>query len=162
MTADRRFVVTFFPDEYGHDLTEKEVSLDELRDLVLPTTARQKFDLPLLKLANFGIKRTAENSLRHNPNVLSITGVETDYDDKKMAFDRAVELLSQARLKVLVYTSPSYAPSAPKWRVVSPTSADLTPSERKKMVARINGVFRGVLADESFVLSQALLRQCQW
>ena len=109
MTADRRFVVTFFADVYGQDLTEKEMSLDELRDLVLTTTARQKSDLPLLKLANFGIERSAENSLRHNANVLSVTGIEGDYDDKEMAFDRAVELLSQARLKGLVYTSPSYA-----------------------------------------------------
>ena len=69
MTADRRFVVTFFSDVYGQDLTEKEMSLDELRDLVLHTTARQKVDLPLLKLANFGTKRTAENSLRFNGNV---------------------------------------------------------------------------------------------
>ena len=153
--TDRRFVVTFFSDEYAQDLTEKEMSLAELRDLVLDTTARQKSALPWLKLANFGIKRTAENSLRHNANVESITGIEGDYDAKEMAFDQAVELLSQARLKSLVYTSPSYLPSAPKWRVILPTSQDLTPFERKKIVARVNGALDGVLADESFVLSQA-------
>ena len=155
MTDDRRFVVTFFADEYAQDLTEKEMSFDELRALVLNTTARQKSVLPWLKLANFGIKRTAENSLRHNANVETITGIEGDYDDKEMAFDRAVELLSQARLNALIYTSPSHVASAPKWRVILPTSQDLPPSERKKIVARVNGVLGGVLADEFFVLSQA-------
>ena len=154
--TDRRFVVTFFPDITGKDLTEKEMSLDELRDLVLTTTARQKSALPLLKLANFGIERNPESqSLRHNGNVESISGAETDYDAMVVSFDRAVELLSQAGLKGLVYTSPSYAPSAPKWRVVAPTSKDLPPSERKKLVGRINGIFNGALAGESFTLSQA-------
>jgi hypothetical protein len=156
MTDDHRFVVTFFADEFAQDLTEKEMNLAELRDLVLTTTARQKTALPWLKLANFGTERNAESqSLRHNANVTSITGIEGDYDAKEMAFDRAVELLNQARLKGLVYTSPSYAPSAPKWRVILPTSMDLEPSERKKLVARVNGVLGGVLADESFTLSQA-------
>jgi hypothetical protein len=155
-TDDRRFVVTFFSDVYGQDLTEKEMSLDELRDLVLTTTARQKSQLPLCKLANFGTERNAESqSLRHNANVTSVSGVEGDYDAMQVPFDQAVELLSQAGLKSLVYTSPSYTVSAPKWRVILPTSQDLPPSERKKMVARVNGVLGGVLASESFTQSQA-------
>ena len=152
--TDRRFAVTFFSDVRGQELTDKEVTLDELRDLVLSTKAWQKDRLPLLKLASFGDRRTAENSLRHNANVAAVSGAEGDYDDKEMPFDRAVELMSQARLKSLLYTSPSYTVAAPKWRVVTPTSRDLTPFERKKIVARVNGVLGGVLADESFVLSQ--------
>ena len=155
MTADRRFTVTIFPDAYAKSLTTREVDLGELRDMTLAPTADKKEDLPWLKLAKFGTKRTGKNSLRFNANVKCITGIEGDYDAKEMPFDRAVELLSQARLKALLYTSPSHSASAPKWRVILPTSQDLPPSEREKLVARVNGIFGGILAAESFTISQS-------
>jgi hypothetical protein len=87
MTDRDRFPITLFADVYGQDLIDKEMSLEELRDLVLTTTARQKTQLPLLKLANFGTERNAESqSLRHNANVTSVTGVEGDYDAMQVPF----------------------------------------------------------------------------
>ena len=82
--TDHRFAVTFFPNVTGRQLTNEEVSLEELRTLVLDTTAPQKAALPLLKLATFGNTQTDQHSLRHNANVQSITGAEGDYDAKKM------------------------------------------------------------------------------
>ena len=152
---DRKFYVTLFKDERAQSLSAKEMSLAELQDLVLNTTADTKAKLPLLKLARFGDKRTDNNCLRSNANVDSISGTEGDYDDKEMPFDDAVKLVEKARVKALLYTSSSYTAAEPKWRIVTPTSRDLPPSERAKLTARVNGVLGGILAGESFTLSQA-------
>jgi hypothetical protein len=152
--TDRRFTVTIFPDVAAEMLATREVTLGELRDMALAITADRKADLPLFKMAKFGDVRTANNSLRHNGNVLEIEGVETDYDAGAMSFDQAAAVLRQSGLEALLYTSPSHAEEKPKWRAVLPTSQSLPPEERSKLVARVNGVFNGVLAGESFTLSQ--------
>ena len=44
-----------------------------------------------------------------------------------------------------------------RWRILLPTSNNLPPDMRAMLVARVNGLFGGKLAPESFVLSQAYL-----
>jgi putative DNA primase/helicase len=155
MTERFRFTVTLFPDVAGAKLTTRKVDLGELRKLALATTADTKKKLPLVKLAVFGDKRTEQNSLRHNANVESVTGAEGDYDAEVVPFDRAVELVRQSGLNALLYTSPSNTPDKPRWRILCPSSRSLPPDERVKLVARVNGVLGGVLAGQSFTLSQA-------
>jgi Primase C terminal 2 (PriCT-2)/Family of unknown function (DUF5906) len=150
-----KFSVTFFPDRFAKSLTAKEMSLVEIRDLVLTTTANAKNELSLLKLATFGDERSANNSLRHNANVKLISGVELDYDAEEMAFEEAVAVLQRARLMALVYTSPSHSTAKPRWRVILPTSTDLLSSARAWMAGRVNGVLGGVVGTESFTLSQS-------
>jgi hypothetical protein len=150
-----RLGVTFFPNFAAQTLTAKEMSLTELRGLILSTTAARKDALPWLKLAMFGDERTRNNSLRHNANVKAITGVELDYDAEEMTFEEAVAILANARLWSLVYTSPSHTAAKPRWRILLPTSSDRPVEERARLCARVNGVFAGILAPESFVLSQA-------
>src|SRR5262249_29591254 len=53
------------------------------------------------------------------------------------------------------YTSPSYRPAVPRWRILFPLSAELPPSERFRLCSRANGIFDGALAPESWSLSQA-------
>jgi hypothetical protein len=55
----------------------------------------------------------------------------------------------------MVYTSPSHTAERPRWRVLAPFSKELAPSARAKMVARLNGLFSGAFAAESFTLSQS-------
>jgi putative DNA primase/helicase len=153
--ARDRFTISLFKDVGASDITAKEMSFDELRDLLLTTTAIEKAHLPLLKLAKFGADRTKQNSLRHNANVEKISGVEGDYDDEKMPLDQAVALIERARIKAIFYTSPRHTAAKPRWRIICPTSCDLEPVERTKMLARINGILDGILAGESFTLSQA-------
>jgi hypothetical protein len=141
-----RFCVTVFPDAYARTLSTQDVSLTELIQLVLETTATEKSKLPLFKLAKFGTKLTENGSLRHNANVEAITGVELDYDDETISFEDAVATVKQARLKALVYTSPSYTPAKSRWRIVLPTSGDRPPTERARLAARVNGLFGGSLA----------------
>jgi RecA-family ATPase len=174
----RRFHVTRFPDIYAETLAAEDLSLEELRSRVLQTNASAKEALPWLKLARFGNKRTEEsNCLRHDENVLKITGVEVDYDEKSISFDEAVTTIKAAGLNALVYTSPSHSAEKPKWRIVLPTSQEWPPNEkveteawrelkpkdrakciakeRGELVAAVNGLFGGTLSSESFTLSQS-------
>jgi hypothetical protein len=150
-----KFHVTLFKDGYAKSLDTKEMSLDELRDMVVSTTAPAKGELPFLKLAKFGDKRTKKGCLRNNKNVTEISGTEVDYDLKKISFDDAVDTIRRARLAALLYTSANYSVTAPKWRVILPTSAPLAKTERARLVARVNGLFGGTLSGESFTLSQS-------
>jgi hypothetical protein len=152
---DRRFTVTIFPDERAFSLTTEEVTLNELRDVILTTTADRKADLPLIKMATFGTERTKKNSLRHDANVETITGIEVDYDGEIVPFDQAVAAIRQSRLNALGYTSPRNTAATPRWRLLLPTSQSLPPEERYKLVSRVNGILNGILATESFTLSQS-------
>jgi putative DNA primase/helicase len=147
--------VTFFPTQAAQELSTKDMTLEQLRDLVRGTSAKTKGDLPWLKLAKFGDKRTDKNCLRNNPNVIAISGIELDYDAKEMSFEDAIEMVEDVGLSALLYTSASYTAALPKWRIVLPTSCELPPGEREKLVMRVNGIFNGIFASESFTLSQA-------
>jgi putative DNA primase/helicase len=149
-----RFAVSIFPDLSGSNMRSERFNLAELGEKVLTTKADDKYSLPLIKLASFGDRRTENNSLRHNANITSISGIEGDYDAKEVSFEEAVRLMREARLNALLYTSPSYTVAEPKWRVILPTSRELLPPERAKLAARVNGVLGGILAGESFTLSQ--------
>jgi Primase C terminal 2 (PriCT-2) len=149
----RNLFVTGFKDETAQTLRTGEPSLMALRDHILATDAPTKTETPWLKLAKFGSKRTENNCLRHDANVIEISGVECDYDDEMISFDDAVEIMRKANVRCLLYTSASHTPEAPRWRVLVPFSKDYPPASRAPMVGRINGLFNGSLAPESFVLS---------
>lgn len=133
--AETKIQVTFFPDKSGKKCTTEDVSLSELREYVLNTAKRQKDALPLLKLAMFGSKRTPHGSLRHNANVLQITGVELDYDGEQIGFAAALEVLTSMGISALLYTSRSHREAAPRWRIVAPTSQPCPPEMRAALLA---------------------------
>src|SRR5262249_44584388 len=100
--------------------------------------------------------KSPRGSLRWNGNVLRVSAVIADYDDEKLTVDDAVEVLEKAGLVGLVYTSPSHLQDGhgPRWRIVCPFTAELPPDQHYRMMSRLNGLFRGALAPESFTLSQ--------
>jgi hypothetical protein len=108
--------VTLFDDVYARDLTGREMELEELAELVCTTTAPTKDRLPLLKLARFGSARTPppDHSLRHDQNVLSVSGLEADYDGEAMPFSEAVARLESVDIAFFAHSSPSYAPGKPR------------------------------------------------
>lgn len=133
--------------------------LEHLRDA---GTYRSKDECPWVKLAIFGNLRTAKHSLRHDANVLAITGVEGDYDGEKMTMEEAIAKLEAHGVRAIVYTSPSHgvvnppkSHGGPRWRVLAPCSKEHLPGARSALLARLNGALGGVLADESFTLSQS-------
>ena len=68
--------VTFFPGYAAKAKREELISPHDLARLIEETIASEKARLPWLKLARFGDLRTTQNSLRHDANVLAMTGIE--------------------------------------------------------------------------------------
>jgi Primase C terminal 2 (PriCT-2) len=147
--------ISFFTSAAARKRMTTQMSLPALRNMIQKTSANAKAKLPWLKLAKFGNKLSSEGCLRHNANVLEISGVEVDYDGERIPFDTALAVLRAARLEALIYTSPSHSKAKPRWRILAPTSKALPPVVRAQLVARLNGLFGGVVAEESFVLSQS-------
>jgi hypothetical protein len=152
---DRPFAVTFFRDYAAADKHEEPYSLRSLASRIQTVTAVRKDKLPWLKFARFGDMRSDKGSLRHDANVLAISGIEADYDGGEMPFEQAVEILTKADLLAMVYTSPSHTAAKPRWRVLCPTSEELLPVQRAQPLGRLNGVFGGIFSGESWTLSQA-------
>ena len=89
---------------------------------------------------------------------MQISGVEVEHDSGEIAFSTALATVLKAGIRCIIYTSPSYVPGAKeRWRILVPLSQNREPEVREKFVARVNGLFGGKLAPESFVLSQAYL-----
>lgn len=147
--------VTFFRDRWARTKVEVETTLAGLAVRIQASHAAVKGDLRWLKLATFGEARSDKGSLRFDANVAAITGIEADYDGEQVSFDAACQMVRQAGLLALIYSSPSHSEDKPRWRVLCPTSAELTPDQRQRLVARLNGLFGGILANESLTLSQA-------
>lgn len=151
---DLPIAVSRFADVKAKSVRVKPTSLRALAKEITATHGASKRSLPLLKLARFGNSRTDSASLRHDANLLSVTGIEGDYDAGQVSPEDAADRLRKAGLAALIYTTPSHSPAAPRWRVLAPLAAEVSPAERDDLCARLNGALGGVLAAESFTRSQ--------
>lgn len=148
--------VTFFQDKRAQTAEYLTIPLDDLAEtLANPTEYSSKEAMPLVKLARFGDKRSDHNSLRHDDNVIVVTGCEGDYDGEKVSLNYAATACEQAGIRAVFYTSASHTSEKPRWRILAPFSREHPPGDRRRFVSRLNGVLGGVLASESFPLSQS-------
>lgn len=157
-TLDRPLRFTTFPSQSGTRKRDKRLTLRQIAKLIETTEADDKTDLPWFKGAVFGSNKAASpsgHSYRSNANVVAVTGVEADYDGEEIMPEDARDMLKNAGVAGLVYTTPSHSPDAPRWRVFSPFAEELPPGERLKHMARLNGVLGGKLDPASFTLSQS-------
>lgn len=153
---DRPLTLTRFADQFAKQQTRQIVSLRQFAETIAMTRAAHKTALPWLKLAQFGdVPKLPGKSLRHDANLGTVEGIEGDYDAGVVSVAEAVARLRAADIAAVVYTTPSHTPAAPRWRVLCPTSAAVTPGERDTLCARVNGALGGILAGESFTRSQA-------
>lgn len=163
---DRPARLTTFPTQGAQRKREVRLSMRQLAAKIRNTEADDKAALPWINPARFGDQRTplrtrpdgtgkTGNSLRHDANVIAITGVAADYDAGVISPESARDRLKRAGVTALVYTTPSHTPEAPRWRVLAPCSAELPPERRAALVARLNGLLDGDLDGASFTLSQA-------
>lgn len=157
---DRPINITIWKNAAAAEKSEGLVSLRKFARKIATRSAPTKEQLWWLKLAKFGDRATEKKSLRNNENVLSIDGLEADYDAGEMAVSQAVEIAEKAGLACLIYTSPSHTPEFPKWRVLAPFSETLEPADRDHMMGRLNGLFNGAFAAESWTLSQSYFYGC--
>jgi P4 family phage/plasmid primase-like protien len=152
--------VTFFPDFAAATKREESLTLHDLAERIVNTSASAKAGLPWLKLGLFGDTRTDKGSLRSNGNMKVCTGLEADYDGERVAFGDAVGILTEAGILSLVYTSPSHTDAKPRWRVLCQFSEERSPQQRDLYMARLNGVFHGIFAPESWTVSQSYYYGC--
>ncbi len=163
------FAITVFRDIYAKTFTASSLSMEQLVALVQSPTAANKKDLPLLKGAIFGNVLSNDGSLRHDLNVLEVSGVEIDYDGEVLPFEAAAERLRVAKIECVMYTSPSYTVEKPRYRIVARLSVPIKPTRkmkpeqranmlraaRAKYVRRLDAVLGFVAANESYALSQS-------
>ncbi|WP_372972427.1 phage/plasmid primase, P4 family [Marinobacter sp.] len=154
--TDQKVNFTVWLDKSGKTKSDKAVRWPEfcqwMQDL---PPARVKDACKLIKLASFGDARTEKGSLRHDANVIEVTGIEGDYDSEEMTPEQAVELLERHNLKAAIAPTFSAGPDAPRWRVLTPLTAAIKPADRLRYVEILNGMLGGVLARESATLSQS-------
>ncbi|MEH6791746.1 AAA family ATPase [Parasphingorhabdus sp.] len=152
---DRQITLSRFKSASARQVYAHQVTIRELGPKIVKRSGAQKSELPWLKLASFGKRKTGKGSLRHNANVIAIEGVEGDYDGETISPAKAAQMLRKSGIAGLIYTSPSHTPDKPRWRILCPTSQSLPPTDRERLCARLHGVLGAALAPESFNLSQA-------
>jgi hypothetical protein len=152
---DHPIAITFFRNRYANEKFERVSSIRRMVPVILRTNKSRKDFLPFLKLGLFGDLRTERDALRHDANVLTVSGAECDDDGEIIAMGQAAATLRRANIAALLYTSPSFTADRPRWRVLCPFSRELAPDQRAVMLARLNGVLNGVLTPESWTLSQS-------
>jgi hypothetical protein len=153
---------TLFPDRFAGSLHEFEApNLDTLARSFRGTKAASKDRLPWIKLAGFNGRRSSNGALRYDAALVELWGAEGDYDAGMVSIESAAGKIQAAGIEALLYETASSTPERPRWRVLAPTgrgysgTTDELRNLRAKWAARVNGVLGGVLAPESFVLSQA-------
>ncbi len=153
----RLVTLTLFPNVGAKKQTVLNETLPELVARIAKTSAADKNKLPMLSGVIWGERRTEKGSLRHKANACEIHAVFIDYDAGEITPEEAVERLKVWDLVALVYTSPSHhmPGKGNRWRIVLPLHAPAPPDAYSDLVARVNGVFGGTLADESFRVAQA-------
>jgi putative DNA primase/helicase len=160
----RKLVLTLLKDKTGSDIKQLEFTLPEWGSHILKADSGNKETLRWLKGAIFGNVRSKNNSFRTNANLKLLTAAVVEYDkprkgvQKAITFDEAVAIIKKAGLRALLYTSPSHKEgSKPRWRVIFPLSKHLDnpKATHEDLVAKINGLFGGQIAPESFTLSQS-------
>lgn len=137
----------------------KVQSLAEVGEIIRSARAPNKEQLPWLKLAGFGNEPSDKECLRYDANVTALWGAELDYDGGLISIEEAAAAL--AGVEALLYETASSTPQRPRWRTLCPASRSYKGPTAKlrdlraQWVARVNGLLGGVIAGESFNLSQA-------
>jgi hypothetical protein len=149
---------TVFRDRTANALHEIELpSIDKLAGCLRATKGPSKDLLPWLKLAKFGREPSDKGCYRCDANAIALFGCEGDYDRGEMPIADAAARLQAAGLEAVL----SETPTRGHWRAwLLASNAHTSTTEelralRARWVARVNGLLGGVLAPESFVLSQA-------
>ncbi|MEM5461407.1 AAA family ATPase [Paraburkholderia phytofirmans] len=143
---------TKFPNRFATAKSDERATWTDLvRLLANPPRAANKAACPWIKLARFGNVTTVKKCYRHGANILAISGLEGDYDDEQVSIPQAADRLAALGIEALFYSSGSHTRAKPRWRVVVPLSREYAPTERKRLMAVLNGALGGVLAGESFV-----------
>jgi hypothetical protein len=152
------FVFTWLRDQYANQKRLIRLpSPDKFAACLRATTAVTKAGLPWAKLAEFGPTRSPNDSYRYDANVVALFGCEGDFDGDDFPIEDAADRIQAAGVAAILNKTTTTG----HWRIWLPASrayrgsADELRTLRARWVARVNGILGGILARESFVLSQA-------
>jgi predicted P-loop ATPase len=148
------FAMSFIVDKFAKIITTKTVSLEDLADICANTVSPSKDAQPFWKMGLYGSNRLASGCLRYDRNFEEATGIEVDCDGG-MSFDEVKARLDPYGLAFMLHTTARHTATDPRWRGLFPFSKSRPPSERARMVSRINGILGAVLTKESWALSTA-------
>jgi hypothetical protein len=116
-------IVTVFNNVKCKSKDEQAITWQDIKnELDYPKVFPSKEECPLIKLATFGDVQTEKGSLKHNDNVIYLTGLEGDYDAGQVQPQQAIAWLQNAGIIAAIYTSPSHTANKPLWRVLAPFS----------------------------------------
>lgn len=151
---------TLFPDVWPKTKTDRsDVPWGELVSRIRNTPSfPDKAHCPLVSLCEYGtlLSGSAKQPiLRHAANVVRAYGAELDYDGELISAERGASLFESAKVRAVIYTSPSHTPSKPRWRAILPFSEPTSPEKRAEYLARANRILGGIASRESFTLSQS-------
>ncbi len=139
--------------------TKARTGMGTWADVVALVTSAETYPsksaCPLFKGATFGSARTQAGAIRNDDNLQAIWLIEGDYDGCEVDVQQAIAILERHHVRALVVTTASHTPEKPRWRVLAPLAEATQPSDRYRLVARLNGALGGILASESFTASQA-------
>lgn len=127
-----------------------------------PPAAATKEAQQLLSPVTFGDKLSAKGSLRHAANIVAVHGVVCDYDGVgNVSVQTIIQKLRRANILCVVHTTATHTADKARCRIIAPLSVSITGSPEQikaahnLYVARINNTLDGVLARESFNVSQS-------
>lgn len=144
----RSITFTTWPSKTAPNGKAETMTWDELTALLRdPPKSKSKDECKMLKLARFTHGCKAED-------LEAFYGIEGDYDGEAISLDDAAARLSKAGVRAILYTSASYTPDKPRWRVLAPLSRPHTKEEHTATVDLLNGALGGILAPESWTPAQ--------
>ncbi|WP_150298867.1 hypothetical protein [Pseudomonas profundi] len=152
---------TVFGNKAALSMSAVEQSWDKFCKQLEDLKPTHKDSSNLIKFALFSGEKTEPTAsgkggcLRADSFVTCITGIEGDYDGGIVTPEQARDLLEQHGIKGVIVTSHSHTPEKPRWRVYCPLSKSHSPNDRTRFIQRLNGALGGILAGESFTLSQS-------
>ncbi len=153
--------VSLFKKIYADNHSQKDIALVEIKNLSEALAAQSKESLPLIKLATFGERQPDKKTSRTDANVLSITGVELDYDNGELSYEDAVNRLCAAPILAIVYTTTQHTEEHPRLRVLVPFlnpfkgTTDQMRNRRTLVINAVEDILGITAATESHTLSQA-------
>lgn len=115
----------------------------------------RKEDCPLFSFCEYGKERTEKRSLRHQANLRRVFGIELDYDAENIPLVMGAQRLRDAGIRAVLYTTASHKRGRCRWRALLPLSAPVAPDARRALVGMANRALGGIIAEESFRLSQS-------
>ncbi len=144
-----------FPNVHAKNIEFYSDNIDNFGAHLAKAKAPSKEKCPLISLVDFGENKSKSGSYRHDANAIAVDGVIGDYDDGLVHLEDALEMLEANDIIAVLYPTPSHSLNKPRWRVVAPTSKTYPTTEHKRLTECLNRVLGGVLAKESYTLSQS-------